>query len=73
MRSAIEVAIADVGSQGAVARALGITRQAVTFWVRTGRLPAERAIELEELTEGRVTREMLRPDLFAPARKYKNG
>lgn len=59
-----------LGGQSALARQLSldpteaITPQAVSLWCRTGRVPAERVLDIERLTEGRVTRHELRPDLY---------
>ena len=47
----------------ALASALGHHRQAVYRW---GRIPAERVIEIEQLTG--VPREELRPDIFLAPR-----
>ena len=48
----------------ALARALGVTPQAVFLWLKKGRVPVARAPEIEALTAGRVTRQALRPDIF---------
>lgn len=45
-------AIAYFGSQGKVARALKITRQAVQAWPKL--VPWDRAFELERLTQGEL-------------------
>jgi len=37
------------GSQAAAARAFGVTRFAVAYWVRTNRLPARRVYEFREI------------------------
>lgn len=52
-------------SQSELARALGVTQGLVSHWV-TGRvrITAERAIQIEEVTGGAVTRQELRPDLY---------
>lgn len=64
----LERAIAIVGNQNALARRLNISPQAVNQWVRgLGRITAERALEIEQATDGQVTRYELRPDLFGPA------
>lgn len=54
-------AIRLAGGPGAVGQALGISREAVQQWRRC---PAERAIQLERLTGGQITRHELRPDLY---------
>lgn len=43
----------------ALARKLGITRQAIGLWKK---IPAERVVEIEEVTG--IPREQLRPDLY---------
>ncbi|NBC46725.1 MAG: chaperone [Gammaproteobacteria bacterium] len=73
-KNPVTIAAAQLGSTSALARALGLTYQAVRKWERAiddGRLrgiPAERAVEIERLTHGRVTRQMLRPDLWPTER-----
>lgn len=44
-----------------LARLLGITESAICQWKR---VPPGRAIEIEEKTEGKVTRYDIRPDYF---------
>jgi DNA-binding transcriptional regulator YdaS (Cro superfamily) len=64
-KAAIKKAVDHIGSQSEVARQLGIWQSAVAKWVRTGKVSAQRAIDLERITEGAVTRAELRPDLWA--------
>lgn len=40
------------GSRAALAKALGVSPPAVTIWCSLGRLPGERAIQIERLTAG---------------------
>lgn len=66
MKTALDQAIEVAGSQSSLARALGIKPQAVQKWAATGRVPSERAVEIERVTG--VPRQKLRPDLYgAPA------
>ena len=52
-----------------IARATKVTEVAVRHWANgTRRVPAERVRDIEIATDGRVTREELRPDLFAAPR-----
>lgn len=53
-----------VGGGSKLAEILGLTRQAIYQWRQ---VPAERLVEIEEATGGRVTREELRPDLYRKA------
>lgn len=61
-REAIAKAIEIVGGPSKVAAAFGIHPQAVSQWKKKS--PANRAIALEHLTEGVITRTQLRPDLY---------
>ena len=65
--NAIKRAIKVVGSQSALAEALGIKQPTVSEWVRGGRpLPLERCIDIERVTRAlgkAVTCEELRPDI----------
>lgn len=60
----IDVAAGILGSQAALASALGVTRAAVTQWKEEGRRPpAEHCPKIQRLTAGRVTCKDLRPDI----------
>jgi DNA-binding transcriptional regulator YdaS (Cro superfamily) len=59
---AIALAAAYLGGKGKLCSLLGLKRQAIHNWRRAGRVPLNRAVEIERLTEGRVTLAMLRPD-----------
>ena len=62
----------DAGGRDAdIARLLGITPSAVSRW--NGVVPPARAIELEALTRGRVTRYEIRPDHFGPPFEPESG
>lgn len=64
MSNFLQKAVDILGGISATARALGVTPQAVRFWLAGDRkLPAERALDLERLTAGRVRVEQLRPDV----------
>lgn len=63
MDHVIEKAARIVGSQSALATALGITKAAVWQWKTDGRsVPIEHCASIERLTSGAVTRQELRPD-----------
>jgi DNA-binding transcriptional regulator YdaS (Cro superfamily) len=53
-----------MGGRAALARALGLTPTAVEKWSRLSRIPAERVLDIERVTQGRVSRYDLRPDLY---------
>jgi DNA-binding transcriptional regulator YdaS (Cro superfamily) len=56
------------GGTTALARRLGISKQAVSMW---GRIPAERVIAIEAATG--IPREELRPDLYPPRVERRRG
>lgn len=58
----VELAKEKGGGTVALARALGVTSQAISQWAR---IPAERVLEVERVTG--VSRHLLRPDLYPPA------
>lgn len=62
-QAGLEEAVRVVGGQAALARALGLSRQAVNQWLRVlGGVPPEWVDEVERVTG--VRRECLRPDIF---------
>ncbi|MEB5150235.1 Cro/CI family transcriptional regulator, partial [Pseudomonas aeruginosa] len=75
---ALKLAISDhFKTQGAAAKAVGVTPQAVSEIVRIGKkVPAEWCLPIERATEGKITRHELRPDLYplenAPASQDAN-
>lgn len=62
MAKAREAAGGKDGKDVDIARLLKISPAAVSRW--GGVVPPDRAIEIEELTEGRFTRHDIRPDYF---------
>ena len=62
MDPGIQKALAAVGGRNIdLAKLLGISPSAISQWVR---VPYRRALQMEARTQGRVTREELRPDVF---------
>lgn len=61
-QTAIQKAAVAAGGQSALARYLKVTPQAVQKMCATGRVPAERVLDIERLTG--VHRSELRPDLY---------
>ena len=53
-----------VGSKKRLAAQLGVSRQAVYYWVKRGRISATHAREVEILTGGLFKKENLRPDVM---------
>lgn len=62
--SKVQRAVEILGGQAATARAVGVSPQAVAFWLAGERQPsAEAAIAIESATRGLVTVEDIRPDI----------
>lgn len=64
MEHPIDVAAEVLGSQKALAAALGVSTGAVSQWKEEGRkIPAEHCPVIERLTRGKVRCEQMRPDI----------
>lgn len=61
----IELAIQHFGSKAELARAIGQKPMTVQQWVRRNRIPLKHVVKIEHATGGAVTKEQLRPDVFA--------
>lgn len=66
---AVKAAAVFFGNQARLARALGVTPVTVGQWLKpdepTGReVPPKQCVRIERLTEGKVTRQALRPADF---------
>jgi DNA-binding transcriptional regulator YdaS (Cro superfamily) len=64
-RTPLDEAIFRAGNQAALASALGVTQQAISYWRTKGKVPAEYVLKVETAT--RVSRHALRPDIFGAA------
>jgi len=57
----VAVAIEAAGGRNKLADLLGIRGESISGWRR---VPAERVLEIERVTEGRASRTQMRPDLY---------
>lgn len=57
----VTAAIDAVGGVAKLAELISVSSQAISQWTR---VPAERVLQIERATGGRVTRHELRPDLY---------
>lgn len=64
-KSAIAAAIAHFGDQYKFADAVLFSQGSVSRALASGKMPAEMCVNVEVATGGKITREMLRPDIFA--------
>src|SRR5687767_7509462 len=68
--TALASAVALVGGQAQLARAIGVSQPSVWHWLnKAERVPAEYVIPIETATGGKISRHDLRPDLYPDARK----
>lgn len=68
---ALQKAIKVMGGLTPLAHALGVSVQAVSQWERCP--SAARAGQIETATGGRVTRLMLMPEIFGPAKPQRRN
>jgi DNA-binding transcriptional regulator YdaS (Cro superfamily) len=64
-REAIEHAIEMFGSEYKLADAIGFSQSAIWRAKTIGRPTPEMAVNIEVATNGKIKREMMRPDVFA--------
>lgn len=67
-REAIARAISLMGGQSSAARLLKVSQVAVWQWIHRIGVPAERCAHIEAATNGQVTCQELRPDVFRAAK-----
>lgn len=65
-KTAIKRAIKHAGSQAALAKACGVTQQAVQQWSASGSVPPHRVRAVVLACDGKITLSDLRPDIFLP-------
>jgi DNA-binding transcriptional regulator YdaS (Cro superfamily) len=63
--NAFELLKFEFGTLSKLANLLCITDSAIYMWTRKNTIPVRHLRKIEELSQGRVTKEMLRPDIFA--------
>ncbi len=63
--AAVKRAIEMFGSQTALAKRIGVGQNTISYWLYEAKqVPPKRAVQLEAVTNGAVTRRELRPDLW---------
>lgn len=67
---ALLLAIKILGSQSALAKAIGRRQQDINNWIKRERVPADYCPSIERATNGSVTCETLRPDVDWANRRY---
>ena len=69
----VKAAVAAFETQSALAKALGITPSSISQWDFVPVWPKNRVFEIERLTNGKVTRHDMRPDIFGPPPKKRRA
>lgn len=65
----VDAAIETLGGPSKAAAALGINNPSVVMnWRARGRVPADKALDVEALTG--ISRHVLRPDIFGPTPEH---
>lgn len=66
-RLILQRAVAALGSQQKLAKAIGLSQQGVSYLLnKAPRVTAEAAVAIERATNGEIRRDQLRPDIFNP-------
>lgn len=68
-RMMFSTALAHFGTSSRMAKILGVSKQAVALWKKTGKVPSKSAMRLEELTGGAIK---VDPKVYATESK-RNG
>jgi DNA-binding transcriptional regulator YdaS (Cro superfamily) len=63
----LQTAIEEAGSQAKLGKAIGCSQNAIWQAKNRGTVTGEMAVAIERVTNGKVTKQQLRPDLFAEA------
>lgn len=71
--NALDKAIEEAGSAAELARRLNVIPSVIGNWRMREQVPAERCIDVENATKGKVTRYELRPDVFGHAPKRERA
>jgi hypothetical protein len=59
-----DLLLSEFGTLQKLAKLIGVRPTAVYNWKARGKIPIKNLKKLRELSEGRLTNELLRPDLF---------
>lgn len=63
-RELVEQAIKLKGTQANLAAAMGCSQQQISYLLAAKRISAEMAVAIDRATDGVVSKEVLRPDLY---------
>lgn len=55
---------AEFGTLDELSKMLGVKNTAVYNWMARGQIPLKHLRKLNDLSQGRLTKEILRPDIF---------
>lgn len=69
----LQLAADEVGNLNRLAKKIGKRQSTVWHWLKTGRVPSEWCAKIEEATDGKISRQALRPDVFGPSASTPSG
>lgn len=68
IKELLQEAVTEAGSQKNLAKVLGISQQGVSYILNHAiDVPAEVAVAIDRFTNGKISKEALRPDIFGEA------
>jgi DNA-binding transcriptional regulator YdaS (Cro superfamily) len=71
-KTPLQDAVDYCGSQSELARRIGVSQQAISIWLKSGKpVDGDYVIDIETATDGHVPRERLRPDLYGNRRRRR--
>ena len=70
--SPVQRAVLIAGSQSELARALGISYQAVQSWIRRDRIPPYQVLSVEKALQGEISAYDLDPTLY-PRKRFRDA
>lgn len=74
LKDHIEAAVAHFGSQEKLAVAIGCSQQQISYLMKAKSISADMAKKIHDATSGKVSKHILRPDIFdAPRRSPAHG
>jgi DNA-binding transcriptional regulator YdaS (Cro superfamily) len=64
LKSLIERAVRDAGSQAKLAAKMACSQQQIAYLLKARTITAEMALKVHAATDGKVSKHQLRPDIF---------
>lgn len=72
LKDHIETAVEHFGSQEKLAAAIGCSQQQISYLLKAKSISADMAKKIHDATKGKVSKHVLRPDIFDTPRKQQS-